>query len=472
MSAEALPPAIGITPEGAIIEQPQPNASSSQDIPAHSAPSAAPIDPLLSHEALSQGVHTNTAPEKDVRFLPPSTRLSLNSLLPKEESPAVANEEEKSKPLETSDAVGGVTGIVGGMVASRETVDAGVDAGVETESPIRPAEFEVEVPKTGWEMDMDVSAILNRKNNTHPYIAACKQASVVPVSYILDRLDAAEIIMPHHGLGPKGAEAFAKVLGSNPTLKHLDLMYNGIEAGGAEIGRSLQINRALTTLVLTGNRLGFDGSAEIADMLQFNSTLAVLILKENNIGDKEAQLFAEGLRHNSSLHTLDLSDNQIGDIGAIALGVGLSGNDSLRDLNLSWNHIRQRGIAGLLNGIKDNNMMTSLNLEANGIGDNGQAVAMFLSKNNIVQVLNLRRTRLSDAALAPIAKVLEQNYGIKELDISDNSWSHVAAPALFKALLNSTSIEKLYMRVTSIFRIIHIWKLAPLIHCTISLSRT
>lgn len=55
--------------------------------------------------------------------------------------------------------------------------------------------------------------ILNRKNTTDPYIAACKRLNIVPISYVMQRLNGQEIVMPHHGLGSKGAEALAAVLG-------------------------------------------------------------------------------------------------------------------------------------------------------------------------------------------------------------------------------------------------------------------
>ncbi|KNC97964.1 uncharacterized protein SPPG_06952 [Spizellomyces punctatus DAOM BR117] len=303
-----------------------------------------------------------------------------------------------------------------------------------------------ELADSGWETDLDVSDVLNRKNQQDLYTAACIALGIVPVSFIIDRLKGEEIVMPHHGLGPKGAHALAQVLEGNTTLKRIDLTNNWIESGGAYLGRSLQINRALVYLNLTGNRLGYEGSHEIAEMLQFNASLKTLILKDNKLGDREAQLFSEGLRQNSCLQVLDLSYNEIGDIGAIALGVGLVGNDALKELNLGWNQIRHRGIAGLLNGLKDNLILTHLNLESNGLGENGAAVASFLLKNNAIQVLNLRRTRCGDGAIGTIGKAIEQNYSLKEFDCSDNLWTDQGAQLLFKGLMNSSSMRKLYMQ--------------------------
>lgn len=60
--------------------------------------------------------------------------------------------------------------------------------------------------------EMGFVGILTRKNQTDPYITACKVLGIVPVSYISHRLKDPQIIMPHHGLGPKGAQAIAQVL--------------------------------------------------------------------------------------------------------------------------------------------------------------------------------------------------------------------------------------------------------------------
>jgi hypothetical protein len=59
----------------------------------------------------------------------------------------------------------------------------------------------------------------------------------------------------------------------------MDLSGNAIEAGGAYIGRSLQMNRTLTYLNLSKNKLGLQAGMDIAEMLGFNTTLKTLILK-------------------------------------------------------------------------------------------------------------------------------------------------------------------------------------------------
>ncbi|KAJ3151388.1 hypothetical protein HDU86_006088 [Geranomyces michiganensis] len=350
-----------------------------------------PQDPLISAAALDSGVHANAEPELDVRFIAPTgTSNAIVEPPPIAPEPAEEDKPQQKDGLDTH-ADGSMFNHEAGMQADEgisepQPSENDKDASA-AESGAEPDEGSGEalpiLLKPGWKMELDVSAILNRKNTTDPYITACKQLHLVPVTFILQRLQSTEIIMPHHGLGPSGAEALAKVLGNNSTLRELDLTNNAIEAGGAALGRALQINR---------------------------------------------------------------THNKIGDLGAIALGAGVGGNDGLRELNLAWNCIRHKGVAGFLAGLKDNAVLTKLNLEASGIGDTGQSVASFLARNSSIQALNLRRTRLGDASLISISKALEQNYSIRELDLSDNPWSNNAALPLFKCLLNSSGITKLLMR--------------------------
>ncbi|KAJ3178300.1 hypothetical protein HDU87_003612 [Geranomyces variabilis] len=375
-----------------------------QPTPADASIETSPQDPLISATALDSGVHTNTEPELDVRFIAPTG--TSNAIL---EPPAVSEEPapsegDNSQQLADADKDPGATGGEAGAQSEEPPAlhptipeaDKEANSAESKTGPDEPAGESLPILlKPGWKMELDVSGSW-LKNTTDPYITACKQLHVVPVTFILQRLQSTAIIMPHHGLGPSGAEALARVLGNNNTLKELDLTNNAIEAD-------------------------FEGSADIADMLQFNNSLQTLILKGNY--------------------------NLIGDLGAVALGAGVAGNDGLRDLNLAWNRIRHKGVAGFLAGLKDNAVITTLNLEASGIGDTGSSVASFLVRNSSIQVLNLRRTRLGDASLIPISKALEQNYSLRELDLSDNPWSNTGALPLFKSLLSSTSgMTKLFMR--------------------------
>ncbi|KAJ3313882.1 hypothetical protein HDV04_001443 [Boothiomyces sp. JEL0838] len=298
----------------------------------------------------------------------------------------------------------------------------------------------LEEEEAGWESDLDVSEIINRKSEKEPYLAACAAFGLVPVSYIADRLEANEIIMPYHGLGPLRAIAFSK---QNSFVTHLDLSNNSIEHGGKALALSLSSNHKISYLNLANNSLRGCGP-EIAAMMSDNSTIKTLILSGNEFGDKEATFIAEGLRQNQFLQVLDISRNDIGDIGGIALGNGLVHNEGLKELNVSWNQIRIRGITGFLNGAKDNSTLNKLDLSHNGIGDNGNCLVTYLAKTSI-KSLNLGYTRMDDTSFAQFWKAVESNRSLNELDVSGNNFSNISMMTMLKGL-TSTKIVNLVVK--------------------------
>ncbi|KAJ1341617.1 hypothetical protein BSLG_003806 [Batrachochytrium salamandrivorans] len=206
----------------------------------------------------------------------------------------------------------------------------------------------IEDEEMSGDSDLDIDDIINQKESQNPYAHACKSLGVVPVSYILDRINQQEIIMPHHGIGIRGAQALAHVLKLNTTLVRLDLTNNSIK-NGPESGKA------------------------IATMIADNTSLTTVLLR------------------------------------GLALGVALVANETLRDLNVSWNEMRSRGIGALLTGAKDNISLIYLNIRNNGIGENGAAVNQFLARNTTVTTLDIGFTRCDDPSMIAIAKAIEAN---------------------------------------------------------------
>ncbi|KAJ3318706.1 hypothetical protein HDV06_007100 [Boothiomyces sp. JEL0866] len=302
----------------------------------------------------------------------------------------------------------------------------------------------LEEEEAGWESDLDVSVIINRKNEKEPYLAACAAYGLVPVSFIAERLDKSEIIMPYHGLGYLRAIAFSKVIGPNNYVTHLDLSNNSIEQGGKALALSLSSNHKINYLNLANNSLRGCGP-ELATMMSDNSTIKTLILSGNEFGDKEATFIADGIRQNQFLQVLDISRNDIGDIGGIALGNGLMQNEGLRELNISWNQMRIRGVTGVLNGAKDNATLTKLDLSHNGIGDNGNCLIAYLGKTTSIKSLNLGYTRMDDTSFVHLWRAVESNRSLNELDVSGNAFSSTSMMTMLKGL-TSTRITNLIVK--------------------------
>ncbi|KAI9236667.1 MAG: hypothetical protein BYD32DRAFT_487905 [Podila humilis] len=79
------------------------------------------------------------------------------------------------------------------------------------------------------------------------------------------------------------------------------------------------VNSVLTTLDLTGNKIGHNEAQVLSEAIRTNSTLTTLNLEHNSIGGNGAQALSEALKTNSTLTALNLNNNSIGGNGAQAL---------------------------------------------------------------------------------------------------------------------------------------------------------
>ncbi|TPX44718.1 hypothetical protein SeMB42_g04243 [Synchytrium endobioticum] len=253
--------------------------------------------------------------------------------------------------------------------------------------------------------------------------------------------------MRYHGIGPHGAHALAEILKlPHSGITTLDLAHNRLGAGAAHLGAALEINRTLAHLDVSGNNLRADACRQLADMLQYNVTVKTLAARGNHIGDKGAHHFAAALRSNSTLTSLDLSRNDIGDMGAAALGHSLAANDGLKELDISWNNIRGPGFTAFFGSVKDNAVLAHLRIHHNGMGDAVGALALYVSRSGALQTLDLTSTRLSDAALATLARPLEGSHALEEVHFAGNPFTEAGAQIILKAATTSTSLKKINVK--------------------------
>ena len=157
------------------------------------------------------------------------------------------------------------------------------------------------------------------------------------------------------------------------TLSSLDLSNKGISVTGALVLAEFlrTISGSLTSLNISSNGLGSEGSAAIAMALKVNRSLTSLVLYNNNIGAKGASALAEALIVNGSLTVLDLTGNLIGDTGSVAIAEALQVNSSLTSLNLKYNGIgSEGGVAGMaiVETLTLNGSLSSLNFGYNSLG--------------------------------------------------------------------------------------------------------
>lgn len=110
------------------------------------------------------------------------------------------------------------------------------------------------------------------------YRAQCAALGCVPVRFYERGYASAELSMPDHGLGARGAAALARSLAANTTVQRLDLRHNGLQgAGGAKMAAMLTKNTYIVHANLSHNELGSVGAAAVARMLMVRRRVVFLV---------------------------------------------------------------------------------------------------------------------------------------------------------------------------------------------------
>ena len=139
----------------------------------------------------------------------------------------------------------------------------------------------------------------------------------------------------------EGAVELAAALCKNTTLKHLDLSHNSIGEhvdGANAVAKVLVENKTLRELNLQECHISSEGAVKLAAALCKNSILKDLNLNRNPISVKGASSMSDMLQHNTSLENLHLRDDSVREEGVCQLMNSLKHNQTLRILWLPWEY--------------------------------------------------------------------------------------------------------------------------------------
>jgi Ran GTPase-activating protein (RanGAP) involved in mRNA processing and transport len=190
----------------------------------------------------------------------------------------------------------------------------------------------------------------------------------------------------------------------------LDLSSKGIDDAKAKIiATDLSRNTTVTTLVLNGNEIGFEGGVDIASALITNRILSSIELDGNSIGDAGCLAMAEMLLQNGMLSKILLNGNSIGLAGVGALAKSLLTNTRLQHLGLGWNDFGNEGAAAMLDVLKHNETLERLDVSDNNvIGEGAMAFLATLEQSNLTLTsLNLdNNAKISPVLLKAIDFIL------------------------------------------------------------------
>merc|ERR1719343_165945 len=139
-------------------------------------------------------------------------------------------------------------------------------------------------------------------------------------------------------MGPRGMQAIGELIGKSGTLENVILSSNICDAEGVQgkfcvgLGKSTSIK----SLCLAACRLGDEGISLLCGPLSTHPSLEHVSLQYNRLEAPAATSLAGMLASNTNLRFLDLSGNSLGPDGAVKLVQGLKKNNGrLRRLGMS-----------------------------------------------------------------------------------------------------------------------------------------
>ncbi|OWF46621.1 leucine-rich repeat-containing protein 74B-like [Mizuhopecten yessoensis] len=273
------------------------------------------------------------------------------------------------------------------------------------------------------------------------YTKACIKLGLVPSTYFFKHLTEVALVMPHHGIGPRGAKAVAIALVPNQTIQKLDLSSNAIGSEGlAHVLDMLSGNSSIKELNISGNELLSAGAKMLKEDLSRHRFLTSLDISANGFNEKDADEIADLLIDNSNLRHLSVGHNSFSEGGGVAIGKALEENSSLQSLDLRWNHLRQTGAVSICWGLYSNNTLKSLNLSWNGFGMEGcHEMGKVLMRNRGLTELDLSANRIGLDAFRQLLRGIVKNRKLRTIRIGINPITTDGATAILRAVCASDS---------------------------------
>jgi Ran GTPase-activating protein (RanGAP) involved in mRNA processing and transport len=210
---------------------------------------------------------------------------------------------------------------------------------------------------------------------------------------------------------------------------------------------SVLYNRSLNslqTLVISKCHINDDFIKVLSEALSINKTITHLDLSENRIGDAGCSYLCDCLLINTEVTTLNMSANEFSDSGVVFISDLLMSNISVTTLNMSNNNITKDGILALSKTLASNSTLTDLNLSHSDMDDTAASyMAKGLKNNKSLLKLGLSHCSITSAGMDALCKHgILLNKTLRDLDLRGNTFDKEGANALIVALKDHKSLVR------------------------------
>ncbi|KAM6202661.1 leucine-rich repeat-containing protein 74A [Rhynchocyon petersi] len=142
---------------------------------------------------------------------------------------------------------------------------------------------------------------------------------------------------------------------------------------------------------------------------------------------------------------MNLNHHGLGPKGTKAIAIALVSNTTIINLELQDNHITEEGTLSLVEMLNENYYIQELNISENGLGLEGaRIIAGFLQRNiSSLWSLQLSGNNFKEESATLLCQALSSNYRIKKLDLSHNQFSDEGGEQLGSMLALNVGLQVL-----------------------------
>eukprot|EP01080_Neovahlkampfia_damariscottae_P002841 gene2841-4247_t len=242
------------------------------------------------------------------------------------------------------------------------------------------------------------------------------------------------------------AEILAALLTENFSLKKLNLNRNSGEKIGIRgakcFAEALLKNTTLEEFSIAKHLVHPEGGKYLSNMLEFNKSLTSLDLSETGIENKGVLYLSEKLKINKVLRKLKISGNLFKESKKSILKI--IDESSLEVLDVSKNSIDIDYLELILNCLSKNDRLTEIKMDDNAFFSEGiNKICDFLSNNSKIKSFSMAWNNASQICEENIAKLIEMNHVLTNLDICSNYFSEKGVKLILNALSKNKKIKNI-----------------------------